>query len=262
MATEWIDKSWGGGLDLNDPNDSRTSSIPAIPTEAVDATLREFWHEIILAAKYSDSNCSEQQAIIELISEKKDNVGTLKRFISLDGKLVQGSPIDSDRLETAQTGDGNIWSDLPYFRGELFDAFLSAPPLTSVDQWTNLHAFTARVTAAGIRDLSFYAIWALFDTLEVHEMYPNAPEGQTKIVARDRFDPVLVWFQHAGSFLFQACRAGTIPPHQAHDEYSCRWKRDGPEFVGHLALDAGIQQSGFSLKRYGQLSSSLCSTQR
>lgn len=36
----------------------------------------------------------------------------------------------------------------------------------TTESWTNLNAFAARLTAAGIQDFSLYAIWSMRETLE------------------------------------------------------------------------------------------------
>lgn len=249
LAESWID----GGWYREDGTDQRTSSLPLLLSEALVKCLEEFWHLVVLAAKHTFFDAPQMQSIIDLLNEKKNDVANLKRYISLDGKLVQGSPIDSDRVEPAHTTDGTVWADLPYFKSSLFDAFLRAPPLTPPEQWTNLHAFAARATAAGVRDLSFYAVWAMYDALEVTELYPVPKPGQPSIPSADRFYPVLVWFQYCYPFILQACQAKSVPPNQCHDEYSCRWHRGGPEFVGILALEAGVKRSGFSMERYAGL---------
>lgn len=250
LAEAWIDNRWKGTMASEVGTDARTSSLRPMPQEWLAGNLKEFWHLIFLAAKHSKPDSPQQQAIVDLISAKKNDIGALERSVSLNGDYVIGTAISSDKTEIARTDDGVVWSDLPYFRSELLDEFLRAPPLTSTDQWTNLHACAARLTAASLRDLGFYAIWAMFDALE--EVYGSQTSGQTICIIPpiDHLGPVLAWLQHAGPYMFRACQDGRTPPDQRGDDYDCQWDLDGPEFVGRMAQNAGIQRSGFSRERY------------
>lgn len=242
LAEQWIDKRWKGE-GLADPTHR------PVPNKSLAGNLKEFWNIIILAAKRSAGD--EQLKIIDLIREKMHNTGMLKRVISTEGKVVHGPPTDEDRVETAETPDGRVWSDLPYLRHEFFEAILRPPFITPADQWTNLNEFGARLTASGVRELSFYAIWAMFDALEVRQNLRRRTGDGTprELSIVDWLPAALVWLDHCGLQMLKACQAGVVPPDQTHDDYDCKWYGDGPEYVGNLAREAGIDRAGFSMER-------------
>lgn len=243
LAEAWIDSTW-----KSEPG------RPAIPAESLTGALKEFWNHVILAAKYSPAAGRQQPKIIDLIQRKVNETGTLTRVVSSEGKIVTDATptVPGNRIEIAETPEGIVWSDLPCLRYELFEAFLRPPPITPAEQWTNLNAFVARVTAAGVRDLGFYAIWAMYDALEVAQNLQRKTMSQTppsEISIMDRLPAVVVWLEHCGPQILQACQAGTVPPGQTRDGYVCKWSRDGPEYVGYLAQQAGIDRAGFSIGR-------------
>lgn len=243
LADAWIDRRWKG-----------EPGRPATSTESLTGGLKEFWNLIILAAKNSPAGGLQQPKITELIQQKLNETATLKRVVSQEGKIaVDATPtVAGNRIEIAETPEGIVWSDLPCLRYELFEAFLRPPPITPVEQWTNLNAFAARVTAAGVRDLGFYAIWAMYNALEVvqnlqRETFLLTPPTEKSIM--DWLPAVLVWLVHCGPQIIKACQAGNVPPDQAHSGYDYKWSSDGPEYVGHLAQHAGIDRAGFSRAR-------------
>ena len=77
------------------------------------------------------------------------------------------------------------WNDIPVGRNQNMTA----------EQWTNLNAFVARVSAAGMRDFSLYAIWSMRGTLETD-------------VAADPLDNLLpasaAWILYAGKQLYNS----------------------------------------------------------
>lgn len=67
----------------------------------------------------------------------------------------------------------------------------------------------------------------------------------------------LIWLLFGSE---RACLADSQPPDQSHDDYSCRWNRNGPEFVGHLAQEAEVTRRGFSTQRYLSAINPSCSS--
>ncbi len=243
LAEQWIDTRWKG-----EPFLGASTPLP-VPSKSLAGNLKEFWNIIILAAKRSAAGGDQQLEIIDLIQEKVHETGTLKRAISPEGKIVHGPRTDQDRVEIAETADGIVWSELPYLRHELFEAFLRPPFLTPAEQWTNLNELCARLTASGLRDLSFYAIWAMFDALEVRQALHRATTGRTDLSIMDWLPAALVWLNHCALQMLKSCQAGAVPPDQTHNDFDCKWYQDGPEYVGYLAREAGIDRAGFSMER-------------
>lgn len=243
LAEQWIDTKWTGELYPGAP------TRPPVSSKSLAGNLKEFWNIIILAAKRSAAKGDQQLKIIDLIHEKVHETGTLERAISPQGKIVHGSPTYKDRIETAETPDGIVWSDLPYLRHELFEAFLRPPFITPAEQWTNLNELCARLTASGLRDLSFYAIWAMFDALEVRQDLHRGTTGRINLSIMDWLPAARVWLHHCGVEMLKSSQAGAVPPDQTHDDIDCKWYQDGPEYVGYLAREAGIDRAGFSMER-------------
>lgn len=244
MAKAWIDSYYQ--KDGPVPEGHHTPD-----TGDLDRLMDEFWYLVLLVAKHSPSTSQQQDRLVEFIKSKQD-LGALQRDVSPDGP--HHSPSEPKEILQAQASDGVIWSDLPRIRAALFEAFIRAPPITPTDQWLNLHTFAAKMTISGVRDLSFYAIWALEDALEVadrrHVM--TAKEELVLVPLSERLEPVLAWMKYCAPFLARLSRTGTIPPEQGHDRPDCRWHyTDKPAFVGPLALEAGIDNPGFSMNRYG-----------
>ncbi|KAK4613831.1 hypothetical protein CLAFUW4_09691 [Fulvia fulva] len=203
-------------------------------SEVLQASLEAFWYGIATAAKDS-SELHQQQSLLRLVQEKLD-IGTLERE-------------NDNQVEAAQTPDGQVWSDLPFFRATFFDAFLKAPPVVEPWQCTNLHTIAAHITVATSKDLRFYAIWAMVDALESHELYLHESDVELH-AALEPIKPVLAWLQHASLHLRRACLENLHPPDQRHDGYLYEWHHEGPEFVGPLAQKGGITQAGFSVERW------------
>lgn len=159
LAKVWIDQRWTNA----------SSSVSLLPNEALPAILKEFWYSVVLAARHS----TDPQHIADLVNltREKHDIGVLKRNVSNHEGLAREHTFSSagDSEEVASTQDGMVWSDLPYLRPVLFDAFLQSPPIMPTSQWLNLNAFAAQITAEGLRDLSYYAIWAMFDAFETIE---------------------------------------------------------------------------------------------
>ena len=68
-------------------------------------------------------------------------------------------------------GSGELWTDLVIFGPSMRKSWNDTPTGCGHDAitakgWTNLNAFVARLTAAGIQDFSLYAIWSMRETLE------------------------------------------------------------------------------------------------
>ena len=209
--------------------------------------MENFRYLVLLAAKASHYASPQQDRLVELIKLKK-GLGTLRRVVASDHL-----PSRPEQVLQARTSDGAIWSELLFMRAALLEALIRAPPMTPTDQWINLHAFAAKLTVAGVRDLSFYAIWALEDALEIavraHEM--TSKDGVVYVPLSERLEPALVLMRCCASFLARACRTEPIPAEQGHDRFDCRWQdTEQRAFVGPLALEAGIEKAGFSMKRF------------
>lgn len=77
------------------------------------------------------------------------------------------------------------WNDSPTNLGQCI----------TVEEWTNVNAFVARLTAAGVRDFSLYAIWSMRETLETE----ITPEQLDKLLPASA-----TWVLYAGKQLYES----------------------------------------------------------
>ena len=91
------------------------------------------------------------------------------------------------------------WNDMPTGFGP--------SDYMTVQQWTNLNAFVARLTAAGVCDFSLYAIWSMRSTVETEA---TASELDILLPAS------AMWIEYAGRKLYESEKEWPISPTQGN----------------------------------------------
>ncbi len=123
------------------------------PGQSTEGRLWTLWLNIIGYAKdtlHDDS--STQTALVNLMA-------------ALESRPNPPPPQGREDLKTGWVwnGSGELWTDLVIFGPSMRKSWNDTPTGCGHDAitakgWTNLNAFVARLTAAGIQDFSLYAI--------------------------------------------------------------------------------------------------------
>ncbi len=159
--------------------------------QSTEDRLWTLWYSIIGVAKETPhSDSSNQTALVNLIAALKSRPNPHR-------------PQGREDLKTnwVWNGSGELWSDLVILGASMRESWNDTPMgwdeqnATTVDEWTNLNAFVARVTAAGVRDFSLYAIWSMRETLET----------DSKAETLERLLPAsAMWILYAGRQLYHS----------------------------------------------------------
>ena len=240
---QYVDKI--NGFLNNDHDDAPISKYAQSVTLPISQTIRQdandnprfdhLWDALILVA--------ENQLLTD-DTTKLDRLAELVRAIKDLGPLVHSG-------QTVKTDVGTAWTDLPYLGAQIREAWNTAPPKSSTEQWANLNGFAARLTASETQDFSLFAIWALRDALEtprpLTERQTSGGDTQAKSeeeVSVDELLPaVLQWLEYWGDGMV----ALTVRSHV----YTKEGQSNDPAFLGKLANDAGIAKGGYSVRRWG-----------
>ncbi|KAI1665776.1 DUF3632 domain containing protein [Pyrenophora tritici-repentis] len=168
------------------------SAFSAADSEAGEAALWNIWNQVVEYA--SQTPAHELDRVIEVLTAVAD-------------------------LEEPTTfevwGKQAAWKELPLLGPvirESWDDERHAEPF-------NINAFAARLTAAGLIDLSVYAIWTLRSVLEdsvPDQIYSKSGDKGCKAAA--------AWFIYAGKVLYAFCKEGKT--------YDGRVAEQGSDVVG------------------------------
>ncbi|MBU2666945.1 DUF3632 domain-containing protein [Actinoplanes bogorensis] len=118
-----------------------------------------------------------------------------------------------------------LFADLPLFGAQMREEWNLVPPDDrSVESWTRLNAFAARLTAAGV-DFSLFGLWSIGTALE------------TFCPVRLHLPAAVQWFEHCGPELVNATlHRRTFGP--------------GPGRLHELAAREGLAEGGFNVPRW------------
>ncbi|KAF4457099.1 hypothetical protein F53441_887 [Fusarium austroafricanum] len=125
------------------------------------------------------------------------------------GKLVETLQAIKNMPQANETGKKIVvwgeetqWNELPMFGG-LAREQLDVAQEKSHDSYVNVNGFFARVTAAGVNDLSLFGLWAMRDALEDPAADKIAQQTSPMLL-----NASLVWMIYASGALAQASRNG------------------------------------------------------
>ena len=182
-----------GEVQTPSPGDSQTT----------ESGLWTLWYSIIdLAKQTPHSDGSAQTALVELVA-------------ALKARPNPPAPKGHNDLKSTWgwSDSGGIWTDLIIFGPSMRESWNdpstgpSHPDYMTVEQWTNLNAFVARITAAGVSDYTLYAIWSLRDTVE------------TEVTAA-KLDALLpasaMWIEYSGRKLYESDEEWPVSPTQGN----------------------------------------------
>lgn len=180
----------------------------------------------------------------------QDKLVQLLGSIKAKGALKRKSKNGSGE-EECETWGGKAWTDLPMFGAHMRESMdTDSPSQSSSAIYANTNAFVARITAAGIKDFSLYAIWALRAALE-DARPPTMREtsnGETKpkslaeLPVDELLPAALEWFEHCGKYLMKLTQDGKT--------FTSGGGRPDSSKLGKLAIDAGLEKSGFNVERW------------
>ena len=193
------------------------------------------WDAFILVAKnhLTVDDAFKVESLAELAKAIQD-LGTLS---------LNGQPVKTDL--------GTAWTELPYLGAQMREAWNTAPPDSSTEQWANLNSFAAQLTAKEASDFSLFAIWTFRDALETPRPFTERETGNSDAKAKTEVDvstdellpAVLQWLEVSGDKLV----ALTI---ESHDYTRAGQSSPDPAFLGKLAKDVGIVKGGYSPRRW------------
>jgi hypothetical protein len=186
------------GADL----DAAATAFTAPAEDDVEARLWAAWTVVIDAA--ADADEAGQIALVELITR-------VRRHDVEPPVRVQGR---------------RVFGELPVFGAQLREAWNLVPPDgRTVESWTGLNAFAARLTAAGVADLLLFGLWSIGTALETFADVPA------------HLPAAVPWFRHCGPALVSATVHGRT--------YGGRSDR-----LHELAERAGLTAGGFNVPRW------------
>ncbi|KAH6672164.1 hypothetical protein B0J14DRAFT_68293 [Halenospora varia] len=146
--------------------------------ESLGEDLSSSWNAVIEVAANTEHEAQEPLVeTMKAIQKQRIGSGDKTNQISVWGDQVK------------------LWEDMPLFGATMRDAWNRAPGTGnkddfSAEQWSNLNAFVARLTALSTStpafDFSLYAIWTL----------RSAFEGTNKVSSAD-IEAAKVWFKYA-----------------------------------------------------------------
>lgn len=212
------------------------------------------WYALIQSASYIEPQHPAQDRLVRLVLQARE-LGVLKRMRKtvVDEKETE--------VEEAITSDGRMWCDLPFLVGDLKIAW-EETMVSGVSTWKreNLAAFIAKLAGLGVCDdkLTGCGLSVMREALEFdRDLVPSIPpspstlEPESDLEVEDIFTgdevkqlttldfmPIVkLWLQYAGS---KMSRLSDI------NFESGTWQSQ----PGHLAIMAGISESGFSKRRF------------
>ncbi|MBB4693757.1 DUF3632 domain-containing protein [Paractinoplanes abujensis] len=167
--------------------------------QTIEGLLWELWGDVV------DAAATGEQPLDELVA------------------LVTG--VRETAVEGVKIGGRRLFGDLPVFGAQMREAWNLVPPDDrSVEAWTRLNEFAARLTAAGI-DFSLFGLWSIGTALE------------TFAKPSEHLPAAVAWFEHCGPELATATRhRRTFGP--------------GPGRLHELAEREGLSEGGYNLPRW------------
>ncbi|MBL7255745.1 DUF3632 domain-containing protein [Paractinoplanes lichenicola] len=166
----------------------------------LEGLLWELWQGVTDAAAEAD-----EQRLDELVA------------------LVTG--VRETAVEGVKIGGRRLFGDLPVFGAQMREEWNLVPPDDrSVESWTRLNSFAARLTAAGV-DFSLFGLWSIGTALE------------TFAKPSEHLPAAVEWFEQCGAELATATRhRRTFGP--------------GPGRLHELAEREGLSEGGYNLPRW------------
>jgi hypothetical protein len=202
----------------------RYTSFPT-PIADFELDMRDLWHTFIQAARITNADDPAQDRLVSQLLYAH-SMGTLRRTAT------------SGNSEEVVTSDGSrIWTDLPYLVQDMREAWGKSMELSPTHRH-NLAAFTARLTALGVRgsDLSVCALWLLRAALET----PRRLTRGGDVSVAELLPACVAWFQYCNHKLLTLAVNNhvfaEIDPHFSEP--------------GELAQNAGVSHLGFSVSRW------------
>ena len=196
---------------------SSTSELPSIAQTLIANVQSEppkLWDAAILRAK--QSSAPQLDTLAELV------------------KLVKAQPAP--------------WSELPSLGLSMREAWNTAPPQSTPEEWSNLNGFAARLTANESSDFSLFALWSLRDALEVPRQLTERQTGagdsqSSQETSVDELLPAAIeWLEICGSQMVACTIQSRV--------YAQEGQSPDPGWLGKLAKDTGIAKGGFSVRRW------------
>ena len=178
--------------------------------------LSGLWHNVVQSAivTSADNDPAQESLVAEVVGARK-----LRRVGS--------------------TGNGELWKDLPFFQGVVFDVYLKDLMWFQKEHRLNLAAFTARLVAVDgdASNLVACALLMLRETLETQRPLTVTEDGRDTPVA-DLLPAVVAWFKLAGIWLLKSSLAteGSVM-----EDFLA---------LGELAQQDRILAPGFSVERW------------
>ncbi|KAK7025043.1 hypothetical protein R3P38DRAFT_2952481 [Favolaschia claudopus] len=163
---------WGDPL----PEDEvPAEEVPDAPS--TEGQLWELWYAVLHAAKRypwrNDENNAHDKlvALVAAIKRVPDPPLPPNANKALRGNWIWGTGTLWSDLVLLGASSREIWNDSPGTGAGYSDAAIVA--------WTNVNAFTARLTSEDVNDYSLYAIWAMRDALETDPTKKASEESGT-----------------------------------------------------------------------------------
>ena len=177
-----------------------TAPILAAGPDEAEGILWEAWAAVVDAAAEADED--GQAALVTLITGiRRQDAGGVR----VEGRL--------------------LFADLPVFGPQMREAWnLTPPDGRTVESWTRLNAFAARLTAAGV-DFTLFGLWTIGEALETFADVPA------------HLPAAVQWFKHCGPVLVSATLHG-------------RTYGPGPGRLLELAERAGLTATGYNVPRW------------
>ncbi|KAI1980404.1 hypothetical protein LOZ53_000633 [Ophidiomyces ophidiicola] len=208
-------------------------------------SLRDFWDELIHAAKITPADSPELDRLVTLILEARELGHFARRPGSMTSNMANLGRMDNEE---------RLWCDLPYLAREFQDAWGNESASYSATERESLAALTAKLVAVGVcsDQLSGCALWFLKETLETErplrgpnsQDHPEQTNSEPSVV--DLLPACDAWFQHGRFKLAQRSLVNFNPD-------VSMWSNENIQMSslpGGLALEAGVTQPGFSVKRW------------
>lgn len=191
--------------------------------------MHDLWYMVAQTAKITDADDAGQDQLVTLILYARE-CGTISRKVL-------------GHFEEMRTSDGLVWTDLPYLVLDLQEFGLKSTELTATHR-RNFAAFTARLTALGIADLSSYALWLFRETLEVNRPMVQSEKGEALPTA-ELLPACLAWLQYASHKLLRLSFENYCPATSDHASLG-----ENMASLGELTDGSGIERAGFSIIRW------------
>ncbi|KAB8360965.1 hypothetical protein FH972_024697 [Carpinus fangiana] len=193
--------------------------------ELIEADLHDLWYTIYRCATITPGDNPEQdKLVVEVLMARE-----------------LGAPSGG-----VETGDGTIFTDLPFFVMDMHDLKYRQQGTITLDEAYNLAAFLARLVAVGVRapQLSCLALQSLSAALEFPSM-PSLRENDfaTKTSTVERLPAAVSWLKFAGHRLAIYSAEAQMTP--------CgKCLTDNDLEPGPLAQEAGVIDKGFGPARW------------